>query len=194
MKKISFIILFIVLVQVQLLSQDYKSVVSFSGGMNIKLENSAYIDFDDPDFQIWVDPSTHAIFCFSYDYRLNDILRIGARLEHEKIDYESFYTDKSTVKRTSFGFEFLAQYPKTPFHAELGGFGNFGRISSDDFDNNLMGIENGIIAGPAFQAGPMEMSFQFQSCFGYYFLPSNEAPASALIMYPRLMLKVGYMF
>ncbi len=194
MKKILFLIFSALLLKMNLFSQKSKNVVSLSAGMNIKIENSAYIDFDNPDYEIWIDPETHAIFNLSYNYRLNETLRLGVNMEHEKLNLESFYTDKISVNRTSFGFQFIAQFPETPFHAEIGGFGNLGHIASDDFVNSLWGIENGIIAGPAYQIGQIEMSLQFQSCFGYYFLPSNEAPASSLIMYPRLFMKIGYLF
>lgn len=194
MQKCLQIILVALLCETQLFSQEGKSVVSFSTGINIKIENTAYIDFDNPDFEIWISPKTHAIYNLSYDYRLNDLLRVGVRLEFEKLNFDSFYTDETSVKRSSVGIQFLAQYPKTSFHAELGGFASLGHISSDAFDNPLSGIENGIIAGPAYTIGQIEMALQFQSSFGYYFLPSNEAPASALIMYPKVMMKVGYIF
>jgi len=175
-----------------LFAQSGKHSISLSVGYDIPFENSIYINNDDPDIEIWADPENDIPFAILYQYKLSDFLKAGAGIEYNKIKFESFYTNETDAKRIAIGIHCLASYPNTSFHAEFGGFGNFGILNSDEFDNSIKGIEYGIMIGPACQTGRINTAIHFQPCFGYYFISGDEHPDDALIMYPRLFAKISY--
>lgn len=195
MKKIrsAVFLLVLLLFSVSVYSQENKHVVSIASGFGLSIENSMYIDFDDPDFEIWSEPKNNLTFTAAYEYRLNENIRLGGQIEFEKINFESYYTGETSANRVAFGLTSFSQFPKTPFHMELAGFFNFAIASSDEFDNNLAGFEYGLMTGPAYDIGDFSVGLYFKPQFSYYFSDS-QAPSSALIMYPRLVLRVGYSF
>jgi hypothetical protein len=194
MKKLFYILILTSLIGINVLSQDGRHSVGVSIGYGIPFEYSIYIEFDDPDFEIWSTPSFNLTEALIYNFALNDWLKIGARFEHEKINFESFYTDKTFANRYSIGFEFLCDYPKTTLHAEFGGYFHIGRINSNDFDNPVIGFDNGLQLGPAIHYENIDIAFLFQPCFGYYFLSGGTGPDSGLIMYPKSTMRISYSF
>jgi hypothetical protein len=129
-----------------------------------------------------------------YDYALNDFLSLGARLEYEKINFDSYYTDRTYANRFSLGVEFLCMYPKTALHAEMGGYFHAGRVNSEDFDNPVIGFDNGLLFGPAIRMDKINVAFLFQPCFGYYFISNGSGPEDGLVMYPKSTMKISYSF
>jgi hypothetical protein len=194
MKQQSCFLILAIIICTSALSQDYKQSIGVSVGYGIPFENSIYINFDDPDFEIWSTPSLNITGAIIYDYTLNDVLKIGARFEYEKINFESFYTDKTYANRFSVGVEFLCTYPKTALHAEMGGYFQVGRVNSEDFDNPVTGFDNGLLIGPGFRIENINIALLFQPSFGYYFISNGSAPQDGLVMYPKSTLKVSYSF
>lgn len=195
MKKISNAVLLLVMLlfSLSVYSQENKHIVSIATGFGLSIENSLYIDFDDPDFEIWSEPKNNLTFTAAYEYRLNDYIRMGGQIEFEKINFESYYTGEASANRAAFGLTSFSQFPKTAFHMELAGFFNFATASSDEFDNNLAGFEYGLMTGPVYEIGDFSVGLYFKPQFSYYFSDS-QAPSSALIMYPRIVVRVGYSF
>jgi hypothetical protein len=177
-----------------LYAKSGKHSVFIAIGYDIPFEHSIYINNDDPDIEIWADPENDIPFAIHYQYKLSDFLKAGAGIEYNKIKFESFYTDETYARRIAIGIHCLAGYPNTSFHAEFGGFGNFGILNSDEFDNSIKGIEYGIMIGPAYRVGRINTAIHFQPCFGYYFISGDKHPDDALIMYPRLFAKISYEF
>jgi hypothetical protein len=175
-------------------SQNSKHSVGLSIGYGIPFENSIYIDFDDPDFEIWSDPLTNLSYSLIYEYAVTDFLKFGARFEYEKMNFESYYTDETFGNKLALGMQFLCIYPKTPLHAELGGFFQLGRITSDEFDNPISGFDNGLLVGPGYTLNKLNFAVLFQPSFGYFFVSDSGAPNSGLIMYPKVTAKVSYAF
>lgn len=175
-------------------SQTGKHSVSLSIGYGVPFENSLYIDNEDPDIDIWLDPKTNIPITLSYEYGLSDLVKTGARIEYEKINFDSYYTGESYANRIAIGIHCLVLYPKTQFHGEFGGFGNFGFLNSDEFDNSIQGIEYGIMIGPGYCLGKINIALHFQPCFGYYFMSKSRNPESGLVMYPRILAKISYEF
>ncbi|MGD2034214.1 MAG: hypothetical protein PVF73_04100 [Bacteroidales bacterium] len=171
--------------------QAGKHFVSLSVGYGIPFENSIYTDNEDPDIDIWMDPGTNIPIALIYEYGLSDLLKAGAKIEYEKVNFDSYYTGESYANRLAIGIHSLASYPRTMFHAEFGGYGNFGILNSDEFDSSVKGIEYGIMIGPAVRTGKINIALHFQPCYGYYFLSGSDQPEDALVMYPRIAAKVS---
>jgi hypothetical protein len=194
MKKLTFIFLFGIALCISASSQGLKHSVGLSVGYGIPFENSIYIDFDDPDFEFWSDPMTNLSYSFIYEYAVTEFLKLGARFEYEKMNFEANYTDETYGNRLALGMQFLCIYPKTPLHAELGGFFHWGRITSDEFDNPVSGFDNGLLVGPGYTLNNMNFAILFQPTFGYYFISDGGAPDTGLIMYPKVTAKISYAF
>ncbi len=194
MKLTHLLLCFCLLFTSSLKSQTGKHSVSLSVGYGIPFENSLYIDNDNPDIDLWLDPETSIPITFSYEYGISDLIKAGARIEFEKVSFDSYYTDKSFAKRLAIGIHCLISYPKTSFHGEFGGFGNFGFLNSEEFDNSIKGIEYGIMIGPGYRFDHINIALHFQPCFGYYFMSKSTSPKSGLVMYPRILAKISYEF
>lgn len=175
-------------------SQTGKHSFALSIGWGIPFENSVYIGNDEPDIDIWADIKTNIPITFSYEYGLSDFVKAGGRIEYEKINFDSYYSGETFAKRFAIGIHCLVSYPKNPFHGEFGGFGNFGFLISDEFDNSIKGIEYGIMIGPAYRLDKINIALHFQPCYGYYFITKSNFPSTVLVMYPRILAKVSYEF
>jgi len=174
-------------------AQTNKHSVSIAAGFNIPTENSVYIDFDNPDYEIWADPEHKFAWNLRYMYRLIDYFGIGVYAEYESIQIEDFLFDELEASRLVFGLDFETRFPQKPLHAVGGGFFGLGTVNSDDFDNSLHGIEYGMFAGPAYSFSDLEISLFFKPKFSYFF-SDKTAPETGLIMYPQVFLRVGYAF
>jgi hypothetical protein len=194
MKKRLYFLLFTIMLSVTVSSQSLKQSAGVSVGYGIPFDNSIYMNFDSPDFTIWATPMLNLTGAFIYEYSVTDYLKLGARFEYERINFDSFYTGKTYANRFSAGIQFLCIYPKTPLHAELGGFVQVGRVNSKDFDNPVMGFDNGLLVGPGYLLDNINVALLFQPGFGYYFLSNGEGPTDGLIMYPKATVKISYAF
>ncbi len=166
------------------------SIAGFSVGYGFKYENTVYIDFG--EFSTWADHMGNPSFNVFYEYRLTPSFKLGTSLNYEKIKVDDFYLGESSAKKYLWGVHWIAQYPKTGLHAELGGFFKAGKIVHDDFENNPKGMQYGIIAGPALDFGKISLAVHFQSGFSYFF--QDDSPTDVLVMYPEVVLKIGYCF
>ncbi len=173
--------------------QEKKHTIFLKTNLNLSIENTLYIDFEDPDFEVWSEPKNAFSFGIGYTYNLAESFSIGVQTEFEKIKFEDFYLGEPEGSRLVFGFHFCTTYPKTVLHGTFGGNFNLGKITSDDFDNDLKGFEYGVFFGPEYTFSGIDVALLFQGQFGDYF-SSNEAPEAGLIMYPKLCLKIGYSF
>lgn len=194
MKKNIFLIPILIISSLYSFSQETRNTLSLSLGYGLEFEQSIYIDFDERGYEVWATPLTNLSLNLAYDYSVNEYLKVGPRLEYEKMNFESFYTDETYANRWTIGLEFLALYPKTSLHAQLGGFFDIGRINCEEFDNAVFGFDYGLIAGPAFQYENIGVALLFQPSFGYYFIASGDSPDSGLIMYPRIVGRISYSF
>lgn len=173
--------------------QEKKHSVYIATNENIAIENSLYIDFDDPDFEVWSEPKNNFSLGAGYTYNLTDNIGIGLHVEFEKIEFEEFYLGESEAKKVAFGLHFQVSYPVTALHGLAGGNFNFGRATSDDFDNNLKGIEYGVFLGPEYSIMDFDIGLLFHGQFSYFF-SGKESPQAGLITYPRVSLRIGYSF
>ena len=174
-------------------SQDKKHKVEIYGVNNINIENSIYIDFDDPDFEIWSESESNLSLGVAYTYSLNEFIGIGLQWEVEKIKMEDFYLGDVEANRFAGGIHISSIYPATALHGAYGAFFNSGSVTSDDFDNNLTGIEYGVFLGPEYQISNFTIGLFFRGQFCSYY-SKKEAPDAGVLMYPRITLNVGYSF
>ena len=172
-------------------AQEKKHSVFINSNYNISIENSLYIDFDDPDFEVWSEPQNNFSFGAGYTYNFTEYFGAGMHFEFEKIEFEHFYLGEATASRFVLGGHVQTRYPKTTLHGLTGGYFNVGGINSDDFDNRMSGIEYGVFIGPAYSVSDVEIALLFYPKFSYFF-SDKEAPNSGLILYPRVSLKISY--
>lgn len=173
--------------------QENKHTIFVKSNVNIAPENSLYIDFDEPDFEVWSEPENRFSYGLGYTYNLSESFGFGVQAEVEMIKFEDFYLGKSEGNRMVFGFHFQTIYPNTPLHGSFGGNFNLGKITSDDFDNDLKGFEYGVFLGPEYSISEIDLAVLFHGQFGAYY-SGKEAPEAGLILYPKLMLRIGYSF
>ena len=119
------VILFMVFVPFLLNAQVQKHSFYVTSNYNVALENSLYIDFDDPDFEVWTEPENAFSFGLGYTYSLNQFLGVGLQIETEKIKINDYYLgDDASANRFAYGIHFLTKYPENTIHAVGGGFFN----------------------------------------------------------------------
>lgn len=174
-------------------AQESRHSVNLLIGTNITIENTIYIDFEDPDYEIWADPEHKLAWHLDYTYHFTDYLGWSGYAEYEKIKLEDYFFGDVEAKRIAIGTGFEVRYPQTALHGLSGGFFGLGTANSDDFDNPLRGIEYGLLIGPAYTLESIEAALLFKPKFSYYF-SKDPAPESGLIMYPQIFLKLGYNF
>ncbi len=190
MKKSIFLITIIILGFLSAFSQNHKHIIGISSGITFPLKNTIYIDYD--QFSTWPDSKINPTYSIFYEYGTSDYFKLGLNFNFENIGIEITYPieDDFKANKFSFGLHWIGQYPKTILHAELGGFMNFAYASSDSWDANLKGLEYGILIGPAVSIKKFKIALHFQPTFAY--LSSKDLPEDALLMFPRIMLKLGY--
>jgi hypothetical protein len=86
----------------------------------------------------------------------------------------------------------ISQYPKTIFHAELGGYFGYGGLQAENWGQSLYGIDFGIIAGPAYEKNNFGIALHVQVGYGYYL--SSGVPDEVDFSIPRFILKGYYKF
>ena len=173
-----------------LTAQESKQSAGFSIGYALKYDNAIYVDND--QYTTWPDHTGNSVIDLFYEYKFFPFFKAGIHAEYEKSKFNDFYLDNSYATRYVLGFHWIGQYPKTPLHAELGGYFNFGIITQQDFENNPKGIEYGIIAGPALDIDKFTIALHAQPGMSYFF--SSSLPKAVMIFYPRFLIKVGYNF
>ncbi|MBN1182129.1 MAG: hypothetical protein JXB49_07570 [Bacteroidales bacterium] len=177
----------------QLLSQKENHTVSVSAGYGFKQEWGIYIDYDDPDVEIWANHEPNMFYYLGYEYNYSKSFSVGGQIGYEKVNFESYYTDESYAKKYVIGGQWLGKFPDYPIHMQLGGFTNLGRIKSPEFDKSVTGVEFGVIVGPAYQVDNYGVALLFQPNFSF-FKTSNDNPSDGMMVYPRALFKVFYTF
>ena len=163
-----------------------KNIAGFGTTLVPYMKHGMY--FDDPyDFFPNQEPSTF-IRVF-YARKLNETLRLGAYLEsalkNEFTDQTS--DDIHSFKKRVIGIDWLAKYPDTKLHIELGGFAGYSMLKADNWDN-LKGADFGMLAGPAYESRHFGVSFLWKAGFSPHF--SDGVPERILMYTPGMLIKV----
>jgi len=84
------------------------------------------------------------------------------------------------------GIDWIAQYPVTRLHLELGGYFGFGMIKANNWDN-LKGAEFGMLAGPAYDSRHFGVSLHMKAGFSPF--SSDGTPEGVLLYAPGILFK-----
>jgi hypothetical protein len=189
MKKILIFCLFLFVANHFLFSQETpKNIIGISAGI---VPGTMDMYFDMP-FNFWPNREQSPIYQIFYARQLLEYFRIGAYVEYEKVNFsDNESSEIHNFKRSNIGINWLGQYPKTPFHAQLGGYYGYGSIKSGGWDN-LTGTDYGIMVGPAYEKGKMGVALHAQ--LGHAWYKSDGTPIGVMLYTPKYLLKVYYKF
>jgi hypothetical protein len=185
-KKYKILCLFCLMVTLNLFlkGQEYKNIVGIGTGFSPTYENAVWIG---NPMNLWVTKYTSPVFQLFYAHQMIETIRFGGYFEYENAKFES--TD-SKASRYNIGLNWLAQYPNTAFHAQLGGYLGYGFITVSDWDQPLIGSDIGIMIGPAFEKGHFGIALHLQYGKAYY--KSSGSPDEVGLAIPKILLKVYY--
>jgi hypothetical protein len=180
----SFIIMLNLIVQVQ--GQGKKNIVGFGGGISPSSENAVWIG---NPINLWLTKNTSPVFQLFYARQVLESVRLGSYFE-----YENGTLGSTNIKasRYNVGLNWLAQYPNTAFHAQLGGYVGYGNVNSPDWEQSLYGSDIGIMVGPAFETDKIGIALHLQYGKAYY--KSSGEPDEVGLAIPKILLKVYYKF
>ena len=178
----SLIVLFNLFVQ----GQEQKNIVGIGVGISPAYEYAVWIGHP---MNVWVTKNASPIFQLFYAHQMLESVRLGSYFEYENATFEST-NDKAS--RYNFGLNWLARYPNTAFHAQLGGYIGYGLITSSDWDQPLAGSDIGIMIGPAYEKDNFGIALNLQYGKAYY--TSSETPDEVGLAIPKILLKGYYKF
>jgi hypothetical protein len=164
--------------------QEHKNIVGIGAGISPASDYAVWIG--DP-MNVWVTKKTSPVFQLFYARQVLEVVRLGSYFEYENATFEST-NDKAS--RYNFGLNWLARYPNTAFHAQLGGYVGYGLITSSDWDQPLSGSDIGIMIGPAYEKDNFGIALHLQYGKAYY--TSSGEPDEVGLAIPKFLLKVYY--
>jgi hypothetical protein len=167
--------------------QERKNIIGFGIGISPESENSIWIG--DP-VNVWATKKTSPVFQFFYARQVLEAVRLGGYLEYESATFNIYNSDESKASRYNIGANWLAQYPNSTFHMQLGGYIGYGFISGSDWDQSVYGTDVGIMVGPAYEKDNLGIALHVQYGKGYY--TSSGIPVEIGLSLPRCLLKVYY--
>jgi hypothetical protein len=182
--KILFLFILTVLLSLFVQGQEQKNIVGIGAGFSPKYESAVWIG--DPD-NIWVTKNASPVFHILYARQALESVRLGGYFEYENATFES---TNEKASRYNIGIDWLAQYPSTSFHAQLGGYVGYGIITSSDWDQPLAGSDIGIMIGPAYEKDNFGIALHLQYGKAYY--TSSGEPDEVGLAIPKILLKVYY--
>jgi len=162
--------------------QDKKNIVGFGYGISLAKDYSVWIG--DP-VDVWANKNIGQVIQLFYARQLMPSFRLGSYFEYEhstcsfeidEFDGSTYYMYDIVAKasRYNIGLNWLSQYPKKAFHAQLGGYMGYGILSSSNMrqalngtsGQNLSGIDFGLMLVPAYEKGNYGIALHAQSGFG----------------------------
>jgi hypothetical protein len=185
-KKYRIICLFSLIVTLNLFvqGQEHKNIVGVGAGISPTYNHAVWIG--DP-MNVWVTKNISPVFQLFYARQVLESIRLGSYFEYENATFESI-NDKAS--RYNVGLNWLAQFPNTTFHAQLGGYIGYGFVSVSDWDQSLSGSDIGIMIGPAFEKNNFGVALHLQYGKAYY--TSSGTPDEVGLAIPKILLKVYY--
>ncbi|MEI8049752.1 MAG: hypothetical protein WCI92_20440 [Bacteroidota bacterium] len=143
-----------------------------------------------PNF--WPNRQQSPIYLRVYARQGYDFFRIGAYHEYEEVKFsDNESSEIRSFTRSNIGLNWLGQFPKTPFHFQLGGYFGYGFLKATNW-SNLKGTDYGMLAGPAFEKGKMGVALHVQ--YGHAWYKSTGTPIGVMLYTPKYLLKVYYKF
>jgi hypothetical protein len=164
--------------------QEQKNIIGLGVGISPRYEYAVWIG--DP-LNVWLTKNSSPVFQFFYDRQVSEAVRLGSYFEYEKATFES--TDNK-ASRYNAGLNWLARYPNSAFHVQLGGYIGYGFITATDWDQPLYGSDIGIMIGPAFEIDNFGIAVHLQYGKAYY--TSSGTPDEVGLAIPKILLKFYY--
>jgi hypothetical protein len=181
--------------------QEHKVIIGFGGGIS----PASWLYIGDP-VGLWGHKNTSMIVQVFYARQVLEAVRLGSYFEFENatcyFNYynngDEFYKVTGNALRFNWGLNWLAQYPRTAFHAQLGGYAGFGFVSSLTLNQNLNGsstqnlpgVDLGIMVGPAYETKDLGIALHLQAGYGFYHLSSGSPDEVSFALIPRILLKI----
>jgi hypothetical protein len=188
MKQLSRVLLFLFLISVNPVSAQQKVLKNNEGfGVNYvpRMTNGMY--FDTP-FDFWPNNEPSAFMRIFYFRQLNESVKAGAYFESGKNRFSDKSSDSiHSFRRNIAGIEWLACYPRTRLHMQLGGYFGYGMIKANHWDN-LKGVDFGMLAGPAFETMHFGISIQMKAGFAPF--SSGGSPEGILMYTPGFLVRL----
>jgi len=162
-----------------------RNIAGFGVNMVPSMGNGLY--FGDP-FDFFPTNEMSVFPRIFYARQLNESLRLGCYIETGKNKFSEKDSDEiHSFNRSLVGIDWLAKYPATKLHMQLGGYFGAGMIKADNWDN-LKGIDFGLLAGPAFESGPIGIAVQLKAGFAPFY--SDGSPEVVLMYTPGVLFKI----
>jgi hypothetical protein len=165
--------------------QERHNIIGAGIGMSPEYESAVWIG--DP-LNLWVTKKSSPVFQLFYARQVSDDVRLGGYFEYESASFTAYGGAESKATRLNIGVNWLAMFPKSAFHMQLGGYLGYGSIKAADWDQALYGSDIGIIAGPAYETDMYGIAIQAQYGKGYY--TSSGIPTEVGLAIPKFILKV----
>jgi hypothetical protein len=169
--------------------QGPKNIVGFGAGISPNYENAIWIG---NPANGWADKNTSPVIQVFYARQLLEAVRLGAYMEYESGTISFSSSNNYKASRYNVGINWIAQYPNTAFHAQLGGYIGYGFVEASDWSMSLYGSDVGIMVGPAYEKNHIGVALHIQYGKAYY--TSSGSPDEVGLAIPKLLLKVYYKF
>ena len=169
--------------------QEQKNIIGFGAGISPQYDNSIWIG--DP-VNVWVTKKTSPVFQFFYARQVREAVRLGGYFEYESATFSIDNSADSKASRYNIGVNWLAQYPNSDFHMQLGGYIGYGFMKASDWDQSMYGTDMGIMVGPAYEKDIFGIALHVQYGKGYY--TSSGIPTEVGLALPKFLMKVYYKF
>jgi squalene cyclase len=163
--------------------------VGFGAGISPNYESAVWIG---NPANSWADKKTSPVLQVFYARQVLESVRLGGYLEYESATISLFNSNDYKASRYNIGINWLAQYPHTAFHAQLGGYIGYGIVEANDWSQSLHGSDVGIMVGPAYETNHIGVALHLQYGKAYY--TSSGSPNEVGLAIPKLLLKVYYKF
>lgn len=171
-----------------LLAQDSKHVFGFGIGRVAYNDNIVYVNSSIGDD--WFKYGQDVILNFSYAYKVYPYFRIGGFFEYERATLENDIVKDIKGSKFDFGVHWLGEYPSTKLRLQLGGYFAFSVLSNELWDKSVKGISYGIMGGPCYSFGKIDIALHVHAGMSPYF--GDNDPEDVDILAPKVLLKVFY--
>jgi len=168
-------------------TQEHK----FVAGMGIDFfKDQSYAWVEEP-YNHWVDLYPSTAFNLYCHYKTSPYFQFGAYTEFLTMRLDRFSLDEEVI-RCNLGISCIGKYPDWYLHWQMGAYFAPGIILPDEHENNAIGLDYGMIAGPALEIKQFGVAFHFHS--GYARYVSGGEPEKLRYYNPRFFLKTYYTF
>ncbi len=169
--------------------ESSKNIVGFGAGISPYDESAIWIG---NPANSWATKKTSPVIQAFYARQVLEAVRLGGYVEYESATISLFNSGDYKASRYNVGINWLAQYPNTPFHAQLGGYIGYGFVAASEWSSSLYGADVGIMVGPAYEKNHIGVALHVQYGKAYY--TSSGSPNEVGLAIPKLLLKVYYKF